>query len=119
MINKNKQPLPSNFDHSPRIEEIFVPNDEPKIQWRRRSEIRIEEEEDEEDTMEAAVVYMVEHDDDDDDGQLPPPRRTYQDHYGLDLFPIEVVTPQKKEQKSLKRIPSSSTLSRSQIYEGR
>ncbi|KAL0910237.1 hypothetical protein M5K25_021197 [Dendrobium thyrsiflorum] len=29
----------TNFDRNPRVEEIFVPNQEPEIQWRRRSEI--------------------------------------------------------------------------------
>ncbi|KAL0904815.1 hypothetical protein M5K25_026969 [Dendrobium thyrsiflorum] len=31
----------TNFDRSPRVEEIFLPNQEPEIQWRRRSEIRV------------------------------------------------------------------------------
>ncbi|KAL0920793.1 hypothetical protein M5K25_009962 [Dendrobium thyrsiflorum] len=31
----------SNFDRSPRVEEISLPNQEPEIQWRRRSEIRV------------------------------------------------------------------------------
>ncbi|KAL0921459.1 hypothetical protein M5K25_008535 [Dendrobium thyrsiflorum] len=31
----------SNFERSPQIEEVFFPNQEPEIQWRRRSEIRI------------------------------------------------------------------------------
>ncbi|PKU75162.1 hypothetical protein MA16_Dca015518 [Dendrobium catenatum] len=30
----------TNFDRSPRIEEFFVPSNEPEIQWRRRSKIR-------------------------------------------------------------------------------
>ncbi|KAL0927767.1 hypothetical protein M5K25_001975 [Dendrobium thyrsiflorum] len=30
-----------NFDRSPRVEEILLPNEEPEIQWRRRSEIRV------------------------------------------------------------------------------
>ncbi|KAL0907610.1 hypothetical protein M5K25_022029 [Dendrobium thyrsiflorum] len=31
----------TNFDRSPRVEEIFLPNQKPEIQWRRRSEIRV------------------------------------------------------------------------------
>ncbi|KAL0919262.1 hypothetical protein M5K25_011347 [Dendrobium thyrsiflorum] len=30
-----------NFDRSPQVEEILLPNQEPEIQWRRRSEIRV------------------------------------------------------------------------------
>ncbi|KAL0910619.1 hypothetical protein M5K25_021619 [Dendrobium thyrsiflorum] len=85
-----------NFDRSPRVEEILLPNKEPEIQWRRRSEIRIPEEEEKEDmegeeeylkdeyymedeqeelndTINMEVVYMVRHieaeyDDGEDDG---------------------------------------------------
>ncbi|KAI0494318.1 hypothetical protein KFK09_024452 [Dendrobium nobile] len=35
----------TNFDRSPLVEEVLVPNQEPKIQWRRRSEIRVLEDE--------------------------------------------------------------------------
>ncbi|KAL0904316.1 hypothetical protein M5K25_026408 [Dendrobium thyrsiflorum] len=86
----------SNFDRSPQVEEVFFPNQEPEIQWRRRSEIRIPEEEEKEDmkeeekylkdeyymedeqeelndTINMEVVYMVRHieaeyDDGEDDG---------------------------------------------------
>ncbi|KAL0910789.1 hypothetical protein M5K25_018877 [Dendrobium thyrsiflorum] len=34
----------SNFDCSPRVEEVSISNQEPEIQWRRRSEIRVLEE---------------------------------------------------------------------------
>ncbi|KAL0905411.1 hypothetical protein M5K25_023830 [Dendrobium thyrsiflorum] len=61
----------SNFDRSPQVEEILLPNQEPEIQWRRRSEIRMLEEEeediqdeDEEEMNEAInmeVVYMLRH----------------------------------------------------------
>ncbi|KAL0911129.1 hypothetical protein M5K25_019245 [Dendrobium thyrsiflorum] len=56
-----------NFDRSPRIEEIYIPNQEPEIHWRRRSEVQVHEEEyDNEDTMDVEVVYMVSHIDDND-----------------------------------------------------
>ncbi|KAL0906223.1 hypothetical protein M5K25_024698 [Dendrobium thyrsiflorum] len=56
-----------NFDRSPRIEEINIPNQEPEIHWRRRSEVQVQEEEyNDEDTMEVEVVYMVSHIDDND-----------------------------------------------------
>ncbi|KAL0910230.1 hypothetical protein M5K25_021190 [Dendrobium thyrsiflorum] len=56
-----------NFDRSPRIEEILIPNQEPEIHWRRRSEVQVQEEEyNDEDTMEVEVVYMVSHIDDND-----------------------------------------------------
>ncbi|KAL0912383.1 hypothetical protein M5K25_018350 [Dendrobium thyrsiflorum] len=41
-----------NFDCSPRVEEILLPNQEPEIQWRRRSEIRLLEEENMEEDVE-------------------------------------------------------------------
>ncbi|KAL0927954.1 hypothetical protein M5K25_002182 [Dendrobium thyrsiflorum] len=57
-----------NFDRSPRIEEICIPNQEPEIHWRRRSEVQVQEKEyNDEDTMEFEVVYMVSHIDDNDD----------------------------------------------------
>ncbi|KAL0903763.1 hypothetical protein M5K25_028165 [Dendrobium thyrsiflorum] len=97
----------SNFDRSPQVEEVFFPNQEPKIQWRRRSEIRIPEEEEKEDmeeeekylkdeyymeyeqeelndTINMEVVYMVRHieaeyDDGEDDGDWQPhPQQEYQ-----------------------------------------
>ncbi|KAL0924072.1 hypothetical protein M5K25_004877 [Dendrobium thyrsiflorum] len=56
-----------NFDRSPRVEEILIPNQEPEIHWRRRSEVQVQEEEyNDEDTMEVEVVYMVSHIDDND-----------------------------------------------------
>ncbi|KAL0915746.1 hypothetical protein M5K25_013199 [Dendrobium thyrsiflorum] len=56
-----------NFDRSPRIEETLIPNQEPEIHWRRRSEVQVQEEEyDDEDTMEVEVVYMVSHIDEND-----------------------------------------------------
>ncbi|KAL0917854.1 hypothetical protein M5K25_012955 [Dendrobium thyrsiflorum] len=97
----------SNFDRSPQIEEVFFPNQEPEIQWRRRSEIRIPEEEEKEDmkeeekhlkdeyymeyeqeelndTINMEVVYMIRHieaeyDDGEDDGDWQPhPQQEYQ-----------------------------------------
>lgn len=50
----------SNFDRSPQIEEIFLPSQEPEIQWRRRSEIRVLEEEEEEDMGEEYIEDMEE-----------------------------------------------------------
>ncbi|KAL0923445.1 hypothetical protein M5K25_007502 [Dendrobium thyrsiflorum] len=89
-----------NFDRSPRVEEIILPNQEPEIQWRRRSEIRLLEEENMEedventeelegeeelnDTINMEVVYMVRHveveyDDGEDDGDWQPhPQQEYQ-----------------------------------------
>ncbi|KAL0904660.1 hypothetical protein M5K25_026789 [Dendrobium thyrsiflorum] len=56
-----------NFDRSPRIEDILIPNQEPEIHWRRRSEVQVREEEyNDENTMEVEVVYMVSHIDDND-----------------------------------------------------
>ncbi|KAL0918678.1 hypothetical protein M5K25_010701 [Dendrobium thyrsiflorum] len=56
-----------NFDRSPRVEEILIPNQEPEIHWRRRSEVQVQEEEyDDEDTMDVELVYMVSHIDDND-----------------------------------------------------
>ncbi|KAL0914372.1 hypothetical protein M5K25_014716 [Dendrobium thyrsiflorum] len=57
-----------NFDRSPRIEDILIPNQEPEIHWRRRSEVQVQEEEEynDEDTMEVEMVYMVSHIDDND-----------------------------------------------------
>ncbi|KAL0910275.1 hypothetical protein M5K25_021240 [Dendrobium thyrsiflorum] len=56
-----------NFDRSPRVEEILIPNQEPEIHWRRRSEVQVQEEEyNDDDTMEVEVVYMVSHIDDND-----------------------------------------------------
>ncbi|KAL0912939.1 hypothetical protein M5K25_016362 [Dendrobium thyrsiflorum] len=86
-----------NFDRSPRVEEILLPNQEPEIQWRRRSEIRMleEEEEDMEDECEQEmdeainmkVVYMLRHtnindeayydEGEDDENRQPPVRRVY------------------------------------------
>ncbi|KAL0917573.1 hypothetical protein M5K25_012646 [Dendrobium thyrsiflorum] len=68
----------ASFDRSPRIEEFFMPSDEPEIQWKRRSEIRTREDGDEDDkeTMRVEVVYMVEHDDE------PPPLRVYRRQHG-------------------------------------
>ncbi|KAL0922645.1 hypothetical protein M5K25_006647 [Dendrobium thyrsiflorum] len=60
-----------NFDRSPRVEEILLPNQEPEIQWRRRSEIRMledeeedmkdEDEEEMDDAINMEVVYMLRH----------------------------------------------------------
>ncbi|KAL0922189.1 hypothetical protein M5K25_006157 [Dendrobium thyrsiflorum] len=67
----------ASFDRSPRIEEFFMPNDEPEIQWKRRSGIRTrEDDENDEGTMRVEVVYMVEHDDE------PPPLRVYRRQHG-------------------------------------
>ncbi|KAL0913885.1 hypothetical protein M5K25_017377 [Dendrobium thyrsiflorum] len=92
-----------NFDRSPRFEEILLPNKEPEIQWRRRSEIRLlgeeenmkeeylkdedymeDEQEEMNDTINMEVVYMVRHveveyDDGEDDGDWQPhPQQEYQ-----------------------------------------
>ncbi|KAL0925344.1 hypothetical protein M5K25_003665 [Dendrobium thyrsiflorum] len=87
----------SNFDRSPRVEEILLPNQEPEIQWRRRSEIRMLEEEEEdiqdedeeemEDAINMEVVYMLRHtnindeayydEGEDDEDRQPPIRRVY------------------------------------------
>ncbi|KAL0907644.1 hypothetical protein M5K25_022064 [Dendrobium thyrsiflorum] len=96
-----------NFDRSPRVEEILLPNKEPEIQWRRRSEIRLlgegenmeenmkeeylkdedymeDEQEEMNDTINMEVVYMVRHveveyDDGEDDGDWQPhPQQEYQ-----------------------------------------
>ncbi|KAL0906113.1 hypothetical protein M5K25_024579 [Dendrobium thyrsiflorum] len=96
----------SNFDRSPQVEEVFFPNQQPEIQWRRRSEIRIPEEEEKEDMegeekylkdedymedeqeelndiINMEVVYMVRHieaeyDDGEDDGDWQPhPQQEY------------------------------------------
>ncbi|KAL0907940.1 hypothetical protein M5K25_022397 [Dendrobium thyrsiflorum] len=48
----------SNFDRSPQVEEAFFPNQEPEIQWRRRSEIPIPEEEEKEDMKEEEEKYL-------------------------------------------------------------
>ncbi|KAL0903440.1 hypothetical protein M5K25_027821 [Dendrobium thyrsiflorum] len=91
-----------NFDRSPRVEEILLPNKEPEIQWRRRSEIRLleegenmeenmkedttnieymEGEEEMNDTINMEIVYMARHvnidngadyDDGEDDGDWQP-----------------------------------------------
>ncbi|KAL0915899.1 hypothetical protein M5K25_013366 [Dendrobium thyrsiflorum] len=101
----------SNFDHSPRVEEVFLPSQEPEIQWRRHSEIHIleeeekddmegeidimgeeEEEEEEEmnDSLNMEVVYMMRHtevdyDDGEDDGDWhPQPRRRRQRQREID-----------------------------------
>ncbi|KAL0908215.1 hypothetical protein M5K25_022693 [Dendrobium thyrsiflorum] len=92
-----------NFDRSPRVEEILLPNQEPEIQWRRRSEIRLLEEENMEedvenmeelegeeelnDTINMEVVYMARHinvdngadyDEGEDDGDWQPhPQQEY------------------------------------------
>ncbi|KAL0923802.1 hypothetical protein M5K25_004577 [Dendrobium thyrsiflorum] len=86
-----------NFDRSPRVEEILLPNQEPEIQWRRRSETRMleEEEEDQQDEDEEEmdyainmeVVYMLRHtnindeayydEGEDDENRQPPVRRVY------------------------------------------
>ncbi|KAL0915414.1 hypothetical protein M5K25_015826 [Dendrobium thyrsiflorum] len=67
----------ASFDRSPRIEEFFMPNDEPEIQWKRRSGIRTrEDDENDEGTMRVEVVYMVEHDDE------PPLLRVYRRQHG-------------------------------------
>ncbi|KAL0907825.1 hypothetical protein M5K25_022266 [Dendrobium thyrsiflorum] len=68
----------ASFDRSPRIEEFFMPGDEPEIQWKRRSGIRTREDGDEDDkgTMRVEVVYMVEHDDE------PPLLRVYRRQHG-------------------------------------
>ncbi|KAL0915353.1 hypothetical protein M5K25_015765 [Dendrobium thyrsiflorum] len=68
----------ASFDRSPRIEEFFMPSDEPEIQWKRRSGIRTREDGDEDDkgTMRVEVVYMVEHDDE------PPLLRVYRRQHG-------------------------------------
>ncbi|KAL0903159.1 hypothetical protein M5K25_027516 [Dendrobium thyrsiflorum] len=87
----------SNFDRSPRVEEILLPNQEPEIQWRRRSKIRMLEEEEEdiqdkdeeemEDAINMEVVYMLRHtnindeayydEGEDDEDRQPPIRRVY------------------------------------------
>ncbi|KAL0907190.1 hypothetical protein M5K25_025739 [Dendrobium thyrsiflorum] len=67
----------ASFDRSPRIEEFFMPGDEPEIQWKRRSGIRKREyDENDEETMRVEVVYMVEHDDE------PPLLRVYRRQHG-------------------------------------
>ncbi|KAL0904740.1 hypothetical protein M5K25_026884 [Dendrobium thyrsiflorum] len=68
----------ASFDRSPRIEEFFIPSNEPEIQWKRRSEIRTREndDEDDEETMRVEVVYMVEHDEE------PPLLRVYRRQHG-------------------------------------
>ncbi|KAL0907590.1 hypothetical protein M5K25_022008 [Dendrobium thyrsiflorum] len=67
----------ASFDRSPRIEEFFIPGDEPEIQWKRRSGIRTrEDDENDEGTMRVEVVYMVEHDDE------PPLLRVYRRQHG-------------------------------------
>ncbi|KAL0907670.1 hypothetical protein M5K25_022093 [Dendrobium thyrsiflorum] len=67
----------ASFDRSPRIEEFFMPSDEPEIQWKRRSGIRTREgDENDEGTMRVEVVYMVEHDDE------PPLLRVYRRQHG-------------------------------------
>ncbi|KAL0920355.1 hypothetical protein M5K25_009484 [Dendrobium thyrsiflorum] len=67
----------ASFDRSPRIEEFFMPGDEPEIQWKRRSGIRTrEDDENDEGTMRVEVVYMVEHDDE------PPLLRVYRRQHG-------------------------------------
>ncbi|KAL0912825.1 hypothetical protein M5K25_016234 [Dendrobium thyrsiflorum] len=86
-----------NFDRSPRVEEILLRNQEPEIQWRRRSKIRMLEEEEEdmeeecEQEMDEAinmeVVYMLRHtnindeayydEGEDDENRQPPVRRVY------------------------------------------
>ncbi|KAL0925454.1 hypothetical protein M5K25_003786 [Dendrobium thyrsiflorum] len=64
------------------IEELLVSNHEPEIQWRCRSEIRIQEDKE---IMDVEVVYMVEQDDDvdddEDDGPLPRLKRIHQHHF--------------------------------------
>ncbi|XP_028548217.1 VID27-like protein, partial [Dendrobium catenatum] len=72
------------FDRSPQIEKVIIPSQEPEIQWRRRSEIQIQEDEEEyvdDDTMEIEVVRMVSHvdveeeeDDGDEEEQQSQPR---------------------------------------------
>ncbi|KAL0923388.1 hypothetical protein M5K25_007442 [Dendrobium thyrsiflorum] len=65
-----------NFDRSPRIEDILIPNQEPEIHWRRRLEVQVREEEyNDENTMEVEVVYMVSHIDD-NDGEDEEDRRS-------------------------------------------
>ncbi|KAL0906151.1 hypothetical protein M5K25_024620 [Dendrobium thyrsiflorum] len=86
-----------NFDRSPRVEEILLPNQEPEIQWRRRSETRMLEEEEEDiqdedeeemdDAINMEVVYMLRHtnindeayydEGEDDENRQPPVRRVY------------------------------------------
>ncbi|KAL0910853.1 hypothetical protein M5K25_018949 [Dendrobium thyrsiflorum] len=67
----------ASFDRSPRIEEFFMPGDEPEIQWKRRSGIRTrEDDENDKGTMRVEVVYMVEHDDE------PPLLRVYRRQHG-------------------------------------
>ncbi|KAL0911995.1 hypothetical protein M5K25_017935 [Dendrobium thyrsiflorum] len=86
-----------NFDRSPRVEEILLPNQEPEIQWRRRSEIRMLEEEEEDkqdedeeemdDAINMEVIYMLRHtnindeayydEGEDDENRQPPVRRVY------------------------------------------
>ncbi|KAL0921135.1 hypothetical protein M5K25_008178 [Dendrobium thyrsiflorum] len=85
------------FDRSPRVEEILLPNQEPEIQWRRRSEIRMLEEEEEDiqdedeqemdDAINMEVIYMLRHtnindeayydEGEDDEDRQPPVRRVY------------------------------------------
>ncbi|KAL0918783.1 hypothetical protein M5K25_010817 [Dendrobium thyrsiflorum] len=96
-----RSPIPPkeevNFDHSPRVEEILLPNQELEIQWRRRSEIRMLEEEEEDmkdedeeemnDAINMEVVYMLRHtnindeayydEGEDDENRQPPVRRVY------------------------------------------
>ncbi|KAL0919607.1 hypothetical protein M5K25_011713 [Dendrobium thyrsiflorum] len=86
-----------NFDRNPRVEEILLPNQEPEIQWRRRSETRMLEEEEEDirdedeeemdDAINMEVVYMLRHtnindeayydEGEDDENRQPPVRRVY------------------------------------------
>ncbi|KAL0903737.1 hypothetical protein M5K25_028135 [Dendrobium thyrsiflorum] len=86
-----------NFDRSPRVEEVLLPNQEPEIQWRRRSETRMLEEEEEDqqdedeeemdDAINMEVVYMLRHtnindeayydEGEDDENRQPPVRRVY------------------------------------------
>ncbi|KAL0906071.1 hypothetical protein M5K25_024533 [Dendrobium thyrsiflorum] len=96
-----RSPIPPkeevNFDRSPRVEEILLPNQESEIQWRRRSEIRMLEEEEEDiqdedeeemdDAINMEVVYMLRHtnindeayydEGEDDENRQPPVRRVY------------------------------------------
>ncbi|KAL0912766.1 hypothetical protein M5K25_016166 [Dendrobium thyrsiflorum] len=91
----------ASFDRSPRIEEFFMPGDEPEIQWKRRSGIRTREDGDEDDkgTMRVEVVYMVEHDDE------PPLLRVYRRQHGAGSTAVEMKTPRRmKKRRNLRRI---------------
>ncbi|KAL0921439.1 hypothetical protein M5K25_008509 [Dendrobium thyrsiflorum] len=129
-----------NFDRSPRVEEILLPNQEPEIQWRRRSEIQMLEEEEEdiqdedEEEMDEAinmeVVYMLRHtnindeayyDEGEDDENRQPPLGEYTDaNVRLVPPPMEVIVlKENKKQMKLKRIILMMEISHSPTSEDR